>query len=275
MTTGPAHFIEILKTCFKIMDTSGFSEAVIHCMFRTGLEAAAREANLALGADGSLSRGNLDGRISIWVYRLEVFGRTDVARIGRRSIIGIIGTDGDGIGLTAASIWHCGVADFNAGADVASARIGCKEVWKWTKGRNDMSKHAELNSKARKNLSNRALTILHLAFLPRGGGLAVVDAVEVAARTIVVVTEATSTIDTHGRIDAVVLAASAFGAGIAGVADANAVMGNEVGAAVHGRTSDQSLVLVDFLRNVGHSIGICGGFAIPFQHIMIATLVIG
>ena len=138
-----------------------------------------------------------------------------------------------------------------------------------------MSKHAELNSKARKNLSNRALTILHLAFLPRGGGLAVVDAVEVAARTIVVVTEATSTIDTHGRIDAVVLAASAFGAGIAGVADANAVMGNEVGAAVHGRTSDQSLVLVDFLRNVGHSIGICGGFAIPFQHIMIATLVIG
>ena len=83
MTTGPAHFIEILKACFKIMDTSGFSEAVIHCMFRTGLEAAAREANLALGTDGSLSRGNLDGRISIWVYRLEVFGRTDVAGIGR------------------------------------------------------------------------------------------------------------------------------------------------------------------------------------------------
>ena len=149
------------------------------------------------------------------------------------------------VGLTATSIWRSSVRNLDAGAYIAGAWEGGEVI------------------------------VLHLAFLPRGGGLAVVDAVEITARTIVVVTETTSTIDAHGRIDAVVLASSTLGTGIAGVGDTSTIGGNEVGTAVHCAAADQGLVLVDFLRNVGHSIGICGRLTGPFQHIMIATLVIG
>ena len=71
------------------------------------------------------------------------------------------------VGLAATSIGSGSIANLDAGADIARAGEGGKEV------------------------------ILHLALLAVGGGLAVVDAVEVAAGTLVVVTESASAIDTH------------------------------------------------------------------------------
>ena len=71
------------------------------------------------------------------------------------------------VGLAATSIGSSRVANLDAGADIAGAGEGGKEV------------------------------ILHLALLTVGGGLAVVDSVEFAAGTLVVVTEAASAVDAH------------------------------------------------------------------------------
>ena len=127
VTSGPAHFINVFHASFHVVQRGAYSEAVINCVLRFGLEVAGREATLAGEASGRLDGSD---RRSSLVSRREVFGRTDVASISRRSIVGIIGTDGDGIGLATATIWHCGVADFNAGADVACTRVGGEEVWK-------------------------------------------------------------------------------------------------------------------------------------------------
>ena len=71
------------------------------------------------------------------------------------------------VGLAATSIGDGSIGDLDAGADITRAREGSKEV------------------------------ILHLALLTVGGSLAIIDAVEVAAGSLVVVTEAASAIYTH------------------------------------------------------------------------------
>ena len=97
------------------------------------------------------------------------------------------------VGLTATSIWRSSVRNLDARAYIAGTWEGSEEI------------------------------ILHLALLPRGGGLAVVDAVEITARTLVVVAEPARAINAHDWVDAVILAVCALGTCVAGVGDAGAV----------------------------------------------------
>ena len=100
------------------------------------------------------------------------------------------------VGLAATSIGSSRVANLDAGAYITGAREGSKEV------------------------------ILHLALLTVSGGLAVVDAVEVAAGTFIVVTESTGAVNTHDGVDSIVLASSTFGASITGICSTGAIRRN-------------------------------------------------
>ena len=97
------------------------------------------------------------------------------------------------VGLAATSIGSGSIANLDAGADIARAGEGGKEV------------------------------ILHLALFAIGCCLAVVDAVEVTAGTLVVVTEPASTVDANDWIYSIILASSAFGASITRIGSTGAV----------------------------------------------------
>ena len=97
------------------------------------------------------------------------------------------------VGLAATSVGSRRVADLDAGAYIAGAGEGGKEI------------------------------ILHLALLTVGGSLAVIDPVEVAAGTLVVVTESASTVDANDWIYSIVLASSTLGASITRIGGTGAV----------------------------------------------------
>ena len=97
------------------------------------------------------------------------------------------------IGLAATSVRSSRVANLDAGANITGAWKGGKEV------------------------------ILHLTLLSGRSGLAIIDPVEVTAGSIVVVAEATSAVNAHDGIDAIVLASGSFGTGITRIRSAGAI----------------------------------------------------
>ena len=68
------------------------------------------------------------------------------------------------------------------------------------------------------------------------------------SRTYIIVTEATSAVDAHWRVDAIILASGTLRASVAGVTNAGAVGRNEVSTTIHGAAADEGFVLVDLLR---------------------------
>ena len=95
--------------------------------------------------------------------------------------------------LAATAIGRSRVANLDAGAYIAGTRERSKKV------------------------------ILHLALLTVGGSLAIIDAVEVAAGTLVVVAESTGAVNTHDGIHPIILAPSALGTSVARVGSTGAI----------------------------------------------------